>query len=106
MDQPKRGEGERAPPEIEIIPPDRAHSFRERGRTRIVFSFGTHHGRPGQASLSPLAVVLAGAIFIVLAGLIAVAVVGTLLIWIPLVLLVVVAAMAVGFLRRFIHLSR
>jgi hypothetical protein len=104
VDEPKSSDGERAPPEIEIIPPDRAPPFRQRGRARLFVSFG---GRGGAAAppLS-LAMVLAGAMFVVLVSLVAVAVIGTLLIWIPLALLFVVLALAGNLLRGYFRRPR
>jgi hypothetical protein len=104
VDEPKRSDGERAAPEIEIIPPDRVQPSRERGRASVFVSFGGRGAHAAAPSL--LAMVLAAAIFVVLVSLVAIAVIGTLLIWIPLALLFVGLTVAGSLLRGYFRRPR
>jgi hypothetical protein len=86
--------------EPEIIPPDRTRPewAREGRGPRVSASFGTHRLYVGR--VGPMGIVLLALLIGILAALIFVILVGAFLLWIPIAVLVFIAAIVGGLLRR------
>ena len=100
-------EPERPRAEPEIIPPDRIHDDDMRRAARL-WSFGDRGGyqRVYVGRLGPFGIFLLALAGATLAILLLVFLVGAFLIWIPIVGLLVAAAILSSLLRRFFHRPR
>jgi hypothetical protein len=95
--------------EPEIIPPDRDHPDREplgwrRDGSRAWFSVDAHGTRRIYVrQIGPGGVLLLALLIGILAALIFVILLGAVLIWIPVAILLFVAAVVGGLMRRYLH---
>ena len=104
MDQeptPKRDNPRQEP---EIIPPDRAGARPPQGRSHVWISV---NGRPiGGKAPGPVGILLAAVAVIFVLALVLMLVLGALLIWIPVVAVIVAAALVVGFVKGYFRRPR
>jgi uncharacterized membrane protein len=106
MNERRLPAGEKPRAEPEIIPPDRAdRQSRSRAGIRLFLNEGGVH-RIYVAQLGPLGMVVLALIVGVLLAITLVLVLGVFLIWIPLVGLVVAAAIVSGLLRAYFRQPR
>lgn len=86
-------------PEVEIIPPDRSHARSGRAQSRVWISIDTsrghHRGVPGL-----FGIIVAILLVTFVTALVLMLLLGALLIWVPVVALVIAAALIGGLLRR------
>jgi hypothetical protein len=94
----------RQPTEPEIIPPGHERAEREHGRPEAWTSFDVHGTRRIYVRrVGPVGILLMAALIGTLAALVFVVAVGAFLIWIPVAVLLVVAAIVGGLMRRYMR---
>ena len=90
--------------EPEIIPPDRARSERERDQAREWISVDAHGTRRIYVRrIGPGGFILVALLIATLAALVFVVLLGAVLIWIPVAILLFIAAVIGGLMRRYMR---
>ena len=89
-------------PEVEIIPPDRNRAGSGRAQSRVWISIDTSRGQTRGVS-GVFGIIVAILLVTFVTALVLMLLLGALLIWVPVVAVVVAAALIAGILRRRFH---